>query len=180
MGIPLRWYALLPRASWGPRLPHPARSLGADGSRPPSGAVGAPASPPSPPSRTYAKQGFVHLASQVAKGLRPTKPPVLRKCGGLPWAGWAARFRSRWIVGGDTPPHHPPDLSRGAPGASLSVGARLRPSAGSAPSPALRRLRRSAPGAAPPCRWLRHSAALYLVRRLRPCTLRAVSASAMA
>ena len=51
---------------------------------------------------------------------------------------------------GASPPHHPPDLSRGAEAASLSVGARLRPSAGSAPSPALRRLRRSAPGAAPP------------------------------
>ena len=110
-----------------PRLPQPSRSLGADGSSSPSGADGAPASPSAPPSRTYAKRAFVHLASQVAKGLRPTKPCVLHKCGGLPWAGWAARFRSRWIVGGDTPPHHPPDLSRGAPGASLSVGARLRP-----------------------------------------------------
>lgn len=178
MGIPLRWYALLPRASWGPRLPHPARSLGADGSRPPSGAVGAPASPPSPPSRTYAKQGFVHLASQVAKGLRPTKPPVLRKCGGLPWAGWAARFRSRWIVGGDTPPHHPPDLSRGAPGASLSVGARLRPVS------ALPRPPRSAGFAAPRPGRLRPSLAPPQRRpyrvRLRPCTLRAVSASAIA
>ena len=178
MGIPLRWYALLPRASWGPRLPHPARSLGADGSRPPSGAVGAPASPPSPPSRTYAKQGFVHLASQVAKGLRPTKPPVLRKCGGLLWAGWAARFRSRWIVGGDTPPHHPSDLSRGAPGASLSVGARLRPFSAlprpprSAASP-LRARGGSALPLAPPQR------RPYRVR-LRPCTLRAVSASAIA
>ena len=154
MGIPCRdrkrTSGFSPRAGWGPRLPQPSRSLGADGSSSPSGAVGAPASPPSPPSRTYAKRAFVHLASQVAKGLRPTKPCVLRKCGGLPWAGRAARFRSRREVGGDTPPHHPPDLSRGAPGASLSVGARLRPSAGSAPSPALRRLRRSAPGAAPP------------------------------
>ena len=136
----------------GPRLPHPARSLGADGSRPPSGDVGAPASPPSPASRTYAKRTFCASCSATCfRGFHPPqKVGILRKCGGLPWAGWAARFRSRWEVGGDTPPHHPPDLSRGAEAASLSVGARLRPSAGSAPSPALRRLRRSAPGAAPP------------------------------
>ena len=180
MGIPLRWYALLPRASWGPRLPQPSRSLGADGSSSPSVAVGAPASPPSPPSRTYAKRTFCASCSATCfRGFHPPqKVGILRKCGVSPGAGTSARFRSRWEVGGDTPPHHPPDLSRGAPGASLSVGARLRPVS------ALPRPPRSAGFAAPRPGRLRPSLAPPQRRpyrvRLRPCTLRAVSASAIA
>lgn len=133
-----------------PSRPAPLVQMGAAPHPGPTGPQ--PPRRPLPPAPT--QNGLLYSFGapppKLQGGQAPTKPCVLRKCGGLPWAGWAARFRSRWIVGGDTPPHHPPDLSRGAEAASLSVGARLRPSAGSAPSPALRRLRRSAPGAAPP------------------------------
>lgn len=172
LGIPCRdrkcTSGFSPRAVRGPGSPtRPAPPVQMGAARHP-GTAGTPAAPPSPATRTYAKPHFVQVCSANLFQASPTKCPVLRKCGVSPGAGISARFRSRWIVGGDTPPHHPPDLSRGAPGAPL-----LRSARGSAPSrlrhvPRAPQLRRSAPGAAPPCRWLRHSAALYLVRRLRP------------
>lgn len=164
LGIPCRdrkrTSGFSPRAVRGPGSPtRPAPPVQMGAARHP-GTAGTPAAPPSPATRTYAKQGFVHLASQVAKGLRPTKPPVLRKCGGLPWAGRAARFRSRREVGGGYPPAPPPRPEQGR--------ARCVPVGRRAASP-LRRLRpvprapqasplRARGGSAP--RWLRHSAAL--------------------
>lgn len=133
-----------------PSRPAPLVQMGAAPHPGPTGPQ--PPRRPLPPAPT--QNGLLYSFGapppKLQGGQVPTKPCVLRKCGVSPGAGTSARFRSRWEVGGDTPPHHPPDLSRGAEAASLSVGARLRPSAGSAPSPALRRLRRSAPGAAPP------------------------------
>ena len=141
-----------------------------------------PSLPVGPSLPHLRKTGFCIASGPLPQsykgGQAPTKPCVLRKCGVSPSARWAARFRSRWEVGGDTPPHHPPDLSRGAPGASLSVGARLRPVS------ALPRPPRSAGFAAPRPGRLRPSLAPPQRRpyrvRLRPCTLRAVSASAIA
>ena len=131
LGIPCRdrkrTSGFSPRAVRGPGSPtRPAPPVQMGAARHP-GTAGTPAAPPSPATRTYAKPHFVQVCSANLFQASPTKCPVLRKCGVSPSARWAARFRSRWEVGGDTPPHHPPDLSRGAPGASLSVGARLRP-----------------------------------------------------
>lgn len=163
LGTPAPPSGPLPRCGWEP----PA----VRGRRGPS----LPAVPSLPHLR---KTRFCTPCFASCKGATPYKTSCFAQVRG-PALGWVGRSLSLPVDSrGGYPPAPPPDLSRGAPGASLSVGARLRPVS------ALPRPPRSAGFAAPRPGRLRPSLAPPQRRpyrvRLRPCTLRAVSASAIA